>query len=200
MKTKGTVRMFAITAATLISAVGLLGQSPNQGQLPAAQLPYPSVGDTMGDAQSRQLDQRFLTQAMQASLLNVAMGKLAADKAGSDPTKKFGLTMDTDNQRAVGIFQRVAAKDGVSVPDKLDAKHQERLDRLAKLSGPEFDRAYVKDQLKAHQQMVALFESEAENSTDTAARKMATAMLPAVFQHLNLAKDLNRSLATVARR
>jgi putative membrane protein len=192
----------------------LAAQPPNTGQQPATTSPYPSasdglpggstnaktgsVGDTMGDAQSRQMDKRFLTQVTQASMLNVAMGKLAVEKSSNDAVKQFGQKMATDHDRGLAVFKKVATKDGVTVSDELDSKHKERLDKLAKLSGPEFDRAYVKDQLKAHQQMVSYFESEADNGTETAAKKMATNMLPAVQQHLDAAKELSKSLSTVA--
>jgi len=157
-----------------------------------------SVGDTMGDAQSRQMDKRFLGLVMQSSMLNVALGKIASEKASSDSVKQFGQKMVADHERAIAIFKRVAAKDGVTLPDSLDAKHQERLDKLSKLSGSEFDRAYVKDQLKAHQRMVSYFQSEADNGTEAAAQKLATNMLPAVAHHLEDTKELNKSLNTLA--
>lgn len=208
-------RVFTILAGMVAAATGpLAAQPPNTGQQPATTSPYPSasdglpggstnaktgsVGDTMGDAQSRQMDKRFLTQVTQASMLNVAMGKLALEKSSNDAVKQFGQKMATDHDRGLAIFKKVATKDGVTVSDELDAKHKERLEKLAKLSGPEFDRAYVKDQLKAHQQMVSYFESEADNGTDTTAKKMATNMLPAVQRHLDEAKELNKSLSTVA--
>jgi putative membrane protein len=157
-----------------------------------------SVGDTMGEAQSRQMDKRFLGQVVQASLLNIAMGKMAIERSSNDAVKEFGRKMVSDHERGLAIFKRVAARDGVTVDDQLDSKHKERLDRLAKLSGVEFDRAYVKDQLKAHQRMVSYFQSEADNSTESVAVKMATNMLPAVQSHLNDAKDLNKNLTMVA--
>jgi putative membrane protein len=199
-------------------AVGLSGplgaQTPNQGQQPQTQSAYPttangplggstnaqngSVGDTMGDAQSKQMDKRFLGQVTQASLLNIEMGKLAQEKSASEAVKEFGKKMIADHQRGLSIFKKVADRDGVTVDAQLDSKHKERLDKLAKLSGPEFDRAYIKDQLKAHQRMVSYFQSEADNSTESIASKMANNMLPAVQKHLNETKDLNKSMTVVA--
>jgi putative membrane protein len=210
------VRVFTIFAGLAASAISpLAAQSTSQTQPGSTPSIYPSsatnglpgggtnsttgsIGDTMGDAQSQQMDKRFLTQVTQASMLNVAMGKLAVEKSSNDAIKQFGKMMATDHERGLVIFKRVAAKDGVAVADQLDSQHKERLDKLAKLSGPEFDRAYIKDQLKAHQRMVSYFESEADNSNDTAARKLATNMLPAIFQHLDAVKDMNKTLNTVA--
>jgi putative membrane protein len=216
MQIRVDLRVFTIAAGLSVFAMGTAGAQtpPNQGQQPQTQSPYPSAseglpggstnakngseGDTMGDAQNRQMDRRFLGQVTQASLLNVAMGKLAVEKSSNDAVKEFGKKMVTDHERGLAIFKKVATKDGVTVEERLDSKHQERLDKLAKLSGPEFDRAYMKDQLKAHQRMVSYFQSEADNSTESTATKMANNMLPAVQRHLSDAKELNKSLTAVA--
>jgi putative membrane protein len=216
MQIRVDLRVFTIAAGLSVFAMGTAGAQtpPNQGQQPQTQSPYPSAseglpggstnakngseGDTMGDAQNRQMDRRFLGQVTQASLLNVAMGKLAVEKSSNDAVKEFGKKMVTDHERGLAIFKKVAVKDGVTVEERLDSKHQERLDKLAKLSGPEFDRAYMKDQLKAHQRMVSYFQSEADNATESTATKMANNMLPAVQRHLSDAKELNKSLTAVA--
>jgi putative membrane protein len=213
MQIRVDLRVFTFAAGLSVFVMGAQ-TPPNQGQQPQTQSPYPSAseglpggstnakngseGDTMGDAQNRQMDRRFLGQVTQASLLNVAMGKLAVEKSSNDAVKEFGKKMVTDHERGLAIFKKVATKDGVTVEERLDSKHQERLDKLAKLSGPEFDRAYMKDQLKAHQRMVSYFQSEADNSTESTATKMANNMLPAVQRHLSDAKELNKSLTVVA--
>ncbi len=215
MRIRLDFRVFTVAAGMAVGLSGPVGaQTPNQGQQPQTQSQvassFPtggstnaqngSVGDTMGDAQSKQMDKRFLGQVTQASLLNIEMGKLAQDKASSDAVKEFGKKMITDHQRGLAIFKKVADRDGVTVDSQLDSKHKERLDKLAKLSGAEFDRAYIKDQLKAHQRMVSYYQSEADNSTESIASKMANNMLPAVQKHLNDTKDLNKNLTVVAAR
>jgi putative membrane protein len=197
-----------------MGAFSAWGQPPNQGQQPASTSPLPSAndplpggstnektgsaGDTMRDAQAKQMDKRFLLQVEQGSLLNVEMGKLAAEKGSSETVRNLGMKMKDDHTRGIDIVKRVATRDGVSLPDGLDSKHKERLDKLAKLSGPEFDRAYLKDQLKAHQRMVSYFQNEADNGTETAAKKLATNMLPAIEKHLEMVKDANKALTTTA--
>lgn len=211
MRTGIDFRVLAVAAGVAVGlSVPVGAQIPNQGQQPQTQAATEtvagggvnakggSIGDTMGDAQSRQMDKRFLGQVTQASLLNIAMGKLAIEKSSSDAVKEFGRKMVADHERGLSIFKKVADKDGVTVDTQMDAKHKERLDKLAKLSGAEFDRAYVRDQMKAHQRMVSYFQSEADNSTESVASKMANNMLPAVQRHLNETKELNKNLTVVA--
>ncbi len=199
------------TGVTISSAVG---QLPNQGQQPASTSPYPAVndplsggmsgekgassGDTMGHAVAAQMDKRFLQEVTEASLLDIDMGKMAAEKGSSPAVKQFGEKMVIDHKRAVEILKRVAARDSVDVPSSIDPKHKERLDKLAKLSGPEFDRAYIKDQLKAHQRMVSYFQKESDDGTETSAKKLATNMLPSIQQHYDAVKELNKSVSATA--
>jgi putative membrane protein len=205
MRIKLDLRVFTIAAGMAVAICSLGAQTSTQSQQQATvptggstNAQNGSIGDTMGDAQSRQMDQRFLGQVTQASLLNIAMGKLAQEKSSVQAVKVFGNRMVTDHERGLEIFKKVAVRDGVTVSYDMDARHKERLDKLAKLSGEEFDRAYVKDQLKAHQRMVSYFQSESDNATESVAVKMANNMLPAVQRHLNEIKELNKSLGMVA--
>jgi predicted outer membrane protein len=44
----------------------------------------------------------------------------------------------------------LAAQKGVTLPDSLDAKHQGMVDKMAALTGPAFDDAYIAGMIKAH--------------------------------------------------
>ena len=71
-------------------------------------------------------------------------------------------------------------------------KHQSRVDKLARLSGAEFDKAYIKDQQKFHQQNVEEFQQEAQYGAVPQVKDLASKSLPALKQHVELAKDLSK--------
>ena len=87
----------------------------------------------------------------------VALGTLAVERGLSDTVKQFGQKMANDHTMANDEPKQLAAAGGVNVLDALDSKHQARVDELAKLSGAEFDKAYIKDQVKGHHQNVKCF-------------------------------------------
>ena len=126
-------------------------------------------------------------------LHEVALGKLAVEKGSSDAVKQFGQKMMDDHVKVNDEVKQVAAAGGVNVPDALDSKHQSRVDKLAKLSGAEFDKAYIKDQLKYHQQNVKEFQQEAQYGSVAEVKNLASKALPTLQQHLELAKDLDKS-------
>jgi putative membrane protein len=138
-------------------------------------------------------DKRFLKDAALGGMAEVELGKLAVQKASRDEVKQFGQKMADDHSKVNDELKQVASKENVSIPDSLDSKHQSRIEKLSKLSGEDFDKAYVKDQLKDHEADVREFQNEAQNGSDPGVKAFASSTLPTLQQHLSMVKDLNKS-------
>ncbi len=136
-------------------------------------------------------DKKFVKDAAIGGLTEVELGKLAAQKASSDDVKQFGQKMVDDHTKANDQLKEIASKESIEVPATLDSKHQARVDKLSKLSGDAFDKAYVKDQLKDHQQDVSEFQAEAQTGSDPNLKQFASTTLPTLQEHLNMVKGLN---------
>src|SRR5438094_41987 len=95
-------------------------------------------------------DTRFIRDAAYGGMAEVELGKLAAEKASSEDVKKFGQRMVDDHGKANDELKTIASKQNVTWPSKLDATHKMTYDRLSKLSGRAFDRAYMQAMLKDH--------------------------------------------------
>ncbi len=108
--------------------------------------------------------------------------------------------MVDDHTKANDELKQAASKSGIPVPESLDSKHQSRIDKLSKLSGAEFDKAYIKDQLKDHQTDVQEFKEEAQNGTDPNIKAFASTALPVLQHHLEMVKDLNKSEKQMSKR
>ena len=185
-----------VLAAASLSLYPALAQHPAGGGTPA---PRPDVGNpnsrpnvNQPDVQ-RVDDKKFLQDAAMGGLTEVALGKLAVEKGSSDAVKQFGQKMIDDHTKANDELKQLATAGSVNVPDALDSKHQSRVDKLAKLSGADFDKAYIKDQVKYHQQNVKEFQQEEQYGSVTEVKSLASKALPALQQHLELAKDLDKS-------
>ena len=166
---------------------------PSQPQMNSPGAPNsPTMPDNTMPA-TRVDDKKFLKDAAQGGMAEVELGKLAAEKASSPDVKQFGQKMVDDHMKANDQLKEVASKESVTIPDGLDSKHQSRIDKLSKLSGPQFDKAYMKDQLKDHEQDVQQFRTEAQYGTDPNIKQFATATLPVLQQHLELAKNIDKT-------
>lgn len=211
--TKKTGLATVLSVGLLISSAAAQLQT-NTGQQPVTTSPYPSAndplpggasseksgtsGDNMDHARAKQMDRRFLQETTLSSMASMELGNLAATKASSDSVKQFAAKMVQDHTRALDYVKKCAARDGVQLPSELDSKHKDAVEKLAKLSGTEFDRAYTRYQVKHFQRRVSAYQDESDNGTETSAKTFATRMLPGVQQHLNEAKDLNKSVTATA--
>jgi putative membrane protein len=148
--------------------------------------------------QTKADDSKFVKDAAVGGMTEVALGKLAQEKASSDAVKQFGQKMIDDHSKAGEDLKKAATKANINVPDSIDSKHQARIDKLSKLSGADFDKAYIKDQLKDHREDVAAFDREAQNGSEPAVKEFASKTLPTLQQHLSMVKDLNKGKSTTS--
>jgi putative membrane protein len=185
---------------------GSSGTSP-QGSTPMGTQPnypgQPGINNPNVPGDNTQIpqkvdDRKFVKDAALGGMTEVELGKLATEKASSDAVKQFGQKMIDDHSKANDELKQAAAQAGINVPDSLDSKHQSRVDKLAKLSGPDFDKAYLKDELKDHQQDVREFESEAQNGSDPNVKSFASRTLPVLQGHLSMVKDLTSGKSSQA--
>lgn len=136
-------------------------------------------------------DRRFMQKAAIGGLAEVQMGQLAKDRGMSDEVKSFANRMVTDHGKANDELKSLAAAKGVALPADVDKKHKGKMDKLAKLSGPDFDRAYMKDMVKDHKEDVSEFRKEAKRAKDGDLQKFAQSTLPTLEEHLAMARKTN---------
>jgi putative membrane protein len=105
--------------------------------------------------------------------------------------KQFAERMVDDHGKTNTELKSLAAQKNVTLPTELDAKHKAMQDKLSKLSGAAFDRAYMAHMVNAHKDAVALFEKQARSGNDAELKAFAEKKLPTIQQHLKMAQDLN---------
>jgi putative membrane protein len=157
----------------------------------AAQAPKVKADDTATLAES---DRKFVMEAARGGVAEVELGKLASERASSDAVKQFGQRMVTDHGAANEALKDLAGTKGVALPTDLDPKHRKLRDRLAKLSGAAFDRAYVDEMVKDHRKDVADFRREAGRARDADLKTWAGKTLPTLEDHLKQVQSLQTQL------
>lgn len=140
----------------------------------------------------------FIRKAAEGGLAEVQLGELAQQKAESPQVKEFGQRMVTDHSKANDQLKQVAEKEGITVPEKLSAKDEATKARLEKLSGAQFDRAYMAAMVRDHTQDVSEFRTQAKAEKDSAVKNFAAETLPTLQDHLKEAKSIDRQVAGTA--
>jgi putative membrane protein len=131
----------------------------------------------------------FVKHAAVGGAAEVKLGQLAQQKAASPDVKAFGTRMVADHGKVNDELERLAAEKEVTLPQGLDSKHQALYDRLSKLSGPQFDKAYISEMVRDHRQDVAEFQ-KAARSTDAQVKAFASRTLPTLEEHLREAQQI----------
>lgn len=193
---------FVSCAAALILAGSGWAQmqqpgSPTQppGGVPSGppQSPMPgAAGGTSSDVQvdPYSTDKDFIKNAAEASATEVHLGKLAQDKASSDAVKDLGKRMVEANTQTSQQLQQAANALKVQVPADPPRKAKKAEDKLSKLSGPDFDRAYAKMAADRQKQTVKEFEREAKSGKVQGVKDFAAKNLPAEQERQKQAEEL----------
>ncbi len=145
-------------------------------------------------------DERFVKEAAIGGMAEVELGKLAADKASSAEVKRFGQRMVDDHGKANDELKTLAGNKNIDLPTAPDAKSQSLMDRLSKLSGDAFDRAYMQEMVKDHRKDVNEFRDYAKSGKDPDIKAWAAKTLPTLEEHLKLAQDANKAVGTSGRK
>jgi putative membrane protein len=147
-------------------------------------------------AQQGSGDQAFVMKAAKGGMAEVELGKLAASKASSEDVKKFGQRMVDDHSKANDELKSLAQGKNITLPTDVDPKDKATHDRLEKLSGAAFDRAYMQHMLEDHRQDVNEFRKESTSGKDPDVKAWAGKTLPTLEEHLRLAQDTNKAVGT----
>lgn len=135
---------------------------------------------------------RFMTYAARDGIFHVEAGKLAVQRGSSEGVKKFGQHAIDHHTQINDELMQLASKKGVMLPKKMGKKEQEALDKIAKLSGPDFDKAYLEMEIKDHSKDLSIFQKEAKEGKDPDVRAWAAKIIPAIEEHLKMAHDLSK--------
>ena len=133
-------------------------------------------------------DRAFAEKAAAGGAAEVEGGRVAEQRASSDKVKQFGARMVQDHSKANDELKQIAAGKGLQLPAAPDAHHQQEMAKLQKLSGAEFDRAYMDHMVKDHKKDVAEFRKQADSGKDPQIKAFAAKTLPTLQEHLKMAE------------
>jgi putative membrane protein len=133
-------------------------------------------------------DRMFMKEAVQGDLAEIEIGKLAQQKGASDKVRQFGQKLETDHSANLKKAEPLAGSLGLTPPTAPNANQKATYEKLSRLSGKDFDRAFAKKMLKDHKNDIREFRRESRRSGPAA--DFAKSTLPTLEEHLKIAKSL----------
>lgn len=136
----------------------------------------------------------FVRKAAEGGLAEMKMGELAQRKSSNQAVRQFGRQMVKAYVLASEKLRIAAGELGVTVPDQMSGKQRVNYNKLRKLSGVEFDRAYIRAQIEEHKQTVRLYMNEARRDGPARVREFAMKTLLTLERHLTDAEQISQKL------
>jgi putative membrane protein len=165
--------------------------SPGSARTPGVNPSDTTEGQTQPAMDPMVSARKFVKEAAQGSATEIALGKLAQEKGSSDAVKQFGKRMVEDHSKATEELKQAAEMAKIPIPSEPPKKAKKTQDKLSKLSGADFDRAYAKTMLSDHKEDVKAFEKEARDGAVPPVKDFAAKTLPTLQEHLKLAEELD---------
>lgn len=150
-----------------------------------------ATGGQVGMGNLSSQDRDFLMDAAMGGMMEVEMGRMAAQLGSSDAVKQFGRRMVDDHSKANTELTSLASSKGITLPTALDQKHRQEMSKMQRMKGADFDRAYMKLMVSDHTKDVSEFEKQSTRGTDPDLKAFASKTLPTLQEHLQLARSIN---------
>lgn len=155
---------FACSAAIAAAACGGADRDAEQepAVAPQAQAPAPAAtGGVLGES-----PQEWAQKAIAGNQSEIQLGKLAAEKAQNAQVKQFAQRMVDEHSKALDELKQIASSANIPLAGDGDASEDARdlHDRLANLTGAEFDREYMEAMVDKHENTLEMLEDKAEEN------------------------------------
>jgi len=139
-------------------------------------------------------DSKFATEAAVGGMAEVELGKLALAKSTNADVKSFADMMVNDHGKANEELMSIAKAKNITLPGTVDEDHKKKMEDLNKLSGKDFDKAYVDAMVDGHKKTLDLMNDEAKDSKDADLKAFATKTAPIVKAHLDMINKIHDSM------
>jgi putative membrane protein len=186
-----TTALFRPVALLLILAASINSAAAQDS--PASTAPSSSAAP-MDSTTLSHGDMRFIKKVARASTNEVALSQLAASRASNPDAKSFALMMITDHTQANSDLGVLAKAKGIDISKQVDEGNMDDVSSLSSQSGADFDKAYAKLMVTAHNGAVGLFKDEVANGKDPDVVAFAKKYVDTLSMHLEHAVALEKTV------
>lgn len=136
-------------------------------------------------------DEGFVKKVSQMGMAEVQIGMLGAKKAANADVKAFAEQMVSDHTAVNAEVKTLAESKKVEISAVTDPSDTSVLKDLEeKATGPDFDKAFLKQMEKDHKKTISLVEEISKDAKDGELKAWADKTLPSLRAHLDHVKSL----------
>jgi putative membrane protein len=139
-------------------------------------------------------EMEFVVKAIAGNIAEIKLSETAIKQSSDKDVEAFARRMVKDHTNLRDALLERAKVMKVAVVAGLEKDTQEKVDRLSRLSGKDFDREYMKCMVDDHEKTLDLFQTWAKKASDTELRDLLNRSIPTVKEHLERARQLSSKL------
>ncbi|HKY75281.1 MAG TPA: DUF4142 domain-containing protein [Acidimicrobiia bacterium] len=147
--------------------------------------------DTVSDQ-----DKTFLKGQQETNIAEVALGKVAIERATTATVRELATKLMADHQKVMELNRALSEKLGLPVPDQPSAEQQATGDKVKAQTGAAFDAAYVAAQVEGHTKSISKAQQEISSGSHPDVKAFATDYAPKAQMHLQHAQAAQAELAS----
>ena len=133
-------------------------------------------------------DTTWVKSNAQTDLAEIAIGKIAEQRATHAATKKIARITMSDHVKALAELKKVASKASITLPTAPNAVQKAQAAALKTVASGQFDVTYDSDQVKGHELSISQTNTEIADGSSAAVKKYASVYLPVAQKHLRMAE------------
>jgi len=157
---------------------------PSAAEAKARPARVPSPG-----ASNKKTSASILAQIHQADLKEIAVGKMAQEKASTDEVRSYADQLVKDHTSADRMVLETAQKTGTQLRTPATARSKTD-QKLSSASGAQFDRIFLEQTSTDHKKLMNELQQEREDASDDNIEALIDKIMPILQQHHDLAQIL----------
>jgi putative membrane protein len=149
-----------------------------------------ATGTPTESGQISNVDKKFVREVAGDHRLVIDMGQLAERQAESSAVKQFAERLVSDHQRLQNDWVAMSSRSGYQFQPNYGKTRKAKLTKLQKLSGREFDRAFITQIVQDHKDYIDYFEREGRAARSAQVRQQVNRDVATLRSHFNQGKRI----------
>lgn len=145
----------------------------------------PTVGST---------EQDFAKDAAVGGMMEVQLGNIAEKNSSTKSIQDFGKMMVDDHTKINDQLKDIASKKNIALPSMLPQDKQDKVDKLSKETGKDFDKDYVDMMVDDHKKDIDAFKKAGDKMTDPDLKDFVIKSLPTLQKHLDAIQAIKKKM------
>jgi putative membrane protein len=136
----------------------------------------------------------FMKKAAEGGMMEVDLGNIAMKNSSTQQIKDFGKMMVDDHSQVNQELKALASVKNIGLPTMVGSDKQDKIDKLSKETGAEFDKDYVSMMIDDHKKDIDEFKDAQDKANDPDIKAFLDKTIPVLQKHLDAIQAIDKKM------